>query len=243
MIETSEQDGVGVLTLARGPVNVLDLEVLTALPNALAAVEAPAVVITGAGRCFSAGVDLKRIVDGGPAYVAEFLPALSDALYALFTYPKPVVAAINGHALAGGCVLAAACDVRLMSSGTIGLTELAVGLPFPPVPLEIMRHVVGPVASRMVLVAGRLQAAEAVPIDLVDGLVSADELLPAAVRQARQLASVPADVYAFSKDQLRRPALERIAATRAMDDARTVAMWSTDRARDELRAVLANLGK
>lgn len=59
-------------------------------------------MLTGAGGCFSAGVDLKRIVDGGPPYVAEFLPALSTAVPALFDHPRPVVAAVNGHALAGG---------------------------------------------------------------------------------------------------------------------------------------------
>ena len=139
MIETSDENGVAVLRLAHGPVNALDLELLTALPRALDGVaDAPAVVLTGAGRCFSAGVDLKRIVEGGPEYVAEFLPALGRAALTLFTHPRPVVSAVNGHALAGGCVLAAAGDHRVMGAGTIGLTELAAGVPFPAVPLEIM---------------------------------------------------------------------------------------------------------
>ena len=155
MIETADRDGVAILTLNSGPVNALDLELLSAVPGSLAAVaESRAVVLTGSGRSFSAGVDLKRIVDGGPPYVGKFLPALSVALLALFEHPKPVVAAVNGHALAGGCVLAAACDIRLMSGGTIGLAELAAGVPFPTVPLEIMRHAVGPALDAMVLGAG-----------------------------------------------------------------------------------------
>lgn len=155
MIETADHGGIAVLTLANGPVNALDLEVLTAVPEVLDSVaDARAVVLTGAGRAFSAGVDLKRIVEGGPGYVERFLPALSSAVLALFGRPEPVVAAVNGHALAGGCVLAAACDVRLMSGGTIGLTELAAGVPFPTVPLEVMRHAVGPALDTMVLGAG-----------------------------------------------------------------------------------------
>jgi enoyl-CoA hydratase len=72
--------------------------------------------------------------------VHEFLPALSAAFMAIFDHPGPVLAAINGHAIAGGCVIAAACDVRLMSAGKIGLAELSVGVPFPPSAMEILRH-------------------------------------------------------------------------------------------------------
>src|SRR4051812_6094777 len=122
---------------------------------------AGAIVLTGAGRAFSAGVDLRRIVEGGVPYAEEFLPALSDAFLAVFDCPRPVVAAINGHALAGGCVIAAAADLRLMSGGTIGLTELLVGVQFPTVPLEIARHAFGPRAARLALTAEPYDADQA----------------------------------------------------------------------------------
>jgi enoyl-CoA hydratase len=118
MIETADYDGIVILTLNNGPVNALDLELLTAVPERLAAVaDSRAVVLTGSGRSFSAGVDLKRTVDGGLPYVEKFLSSLSLAMLTLFEHPKPVVAAVNGHALAGGCVLAAACDIRLGARG------------------------------------------------------------------------------------------------------------------------------
>lgn len=198
MIETADHDGIAILTLNHGPVNALDLELLTAVPETLAAVvDARAVVLTGSGRSFSAGVDLKRIADGGLRYVEKFLPALSLATLTLFEHPKPVVAAVNGHALAGGCVLAAACDIRLMSSGTIGLTELAAGVPFPTVPLEIMRHAVGPALDAMVLGAGRLAPDQATSIGLVHEIAEADQLLAAALRRADGLCAAPPDVYAL----------------------------------------------
>ena len=99
----------------------------------------------------------------------------------VFEHPKPVVAAVNGHALAGGCVLAAACDIRLMSGGTISLAELAAGVPFPTVPLEIMRHAVGPALDAMVLGAG-LTPDQAASIGLVHEVVGPDQLLGAALR-------------------------------------------------------------
>ena len=144
MLDVEQRSGVTVLRLRHGKVNALDVDLLRAITVAMR--EAPpdaAVVITGAGTAFSAGVDLKRIVDGGHSYVREFLPALSAAFMAVFDHPGPVVAAINGHAIAGGCVLAAACDLRLMSRGTIGLAELSVGVPFPPAAVEILRYAIG----------------------------------------------------------------------------------------------------
>lgn len=231
---------VAVLTLNHGPVNALDLELLTALPGALAGAGDAPVVLTGAGRCFSAGVDLKRIVDGGVPYVEQFLPALSTAALAVFDHPRPVVAAVNGHALAGGCVLAAACDVRLMSGGTIGLTELAAGVPFPTVPLEIMRHAVGAAVNRLVLTAVRLDAAEAHRIGLVDEVVT-DDLVGAAVSQAARLAVTPAVVYERAKRQLREPAHARIAARRDVDDPGVVALWGDPGTQEHLRGFLAAL--
>ena len=242
VIEHTDRDGIAVLTLQHGPVNVLDLELLTAIPEAVADVaDARAIVLTGSGRSFSAGVDLKRIVDGGPDYVAEFLPALNHALQTVFDHTKPVVAAVNGHALAGGCVLAAACDLRLMSAGTIGLVELAAGMPFPTVPLEIMRHAVGPALEQMVLGAGRLTPDRAAAIGLVHDTVDPDRLLPEALRRATELAAVPPDVYAIAKRQLRRPARERIAEGAPSDDPAVQTIWSSDHTNKILRDYLTSL--
>src|SRR3954447_20459695 len=135
MIEVSQQGRVAVATLQHGKVNALDVELLRAITATMRDLSsAGAIVLTGSGRAFSAGVDLRRIADGGPAYAEEFLPSLSEAFLAVFDCPRPVVAAINGHAIAGGCVFAAACDFRIMSAGTIGLTELLVGVQFPTTP-------------------------------------------------------------------------------------------------------------
>ena len=240
VIEVSEHGDVAVLTMARGPVNALDIVLLTAFPGALHEVAAAAaVVLTGAGRCFSAGVDLKRIVDGGPSYVDEFLPALSTAMLALFDHPRPVVAAVNGHALAGGCVLAAACDVRLMSGGTIGVTELAAGVPFPTVPMEIMRHAAGPATGRLVLTAAKLTRDEAYRIGLVDELT--DDLMTDALARAAALAVAPPEVYALAKKQLHAPAHERIAARREQDDPGVADLWRAPSTRERLAGFLSGL--
>jgi enoyl-CoA hydratase len=234
MLDVEQRSGVTVVRLRHGKVNALDLELLRALSAVMRDLDPNgAVVITGAGSAFSAGVDLNRIAAGGRPYIQEFLPALSDAFLAIFDHPGPVLAAINGHAIAGGCVIAAACDVRMMSQGTIGLAELSVGVPFPPAAMEIFRHAIGAAAGYLVLTAALLDASQARSIGLVHDVTGPEVLLDLAIDRAQQMAQVPAGVFAFSKRQLQQPARDRIAA-RSGDDEAVLAMWSSDRTRDAI---------
>ena len=240
MLDVEQRSGVRVLRLRHGKVNALDVDLLRAITVAMRdAGEGAAVVITGAGTAFSAGVDLQQIVDGGRSYGREFLPALSAAFLAVFDHPGPVVAAINGHAIAGGCVLAAACDLWLMSRGTIGLAELSVGVPFPPAAVEILRYAIGPAAARL-LTAALLDPSQARSAGLVHDLEDPGTPLEAAVGRAQKMAQTPAGVFSFSKRQLQQPARYRIAARRDEEQA-VLAMWSSDRTRDTIAAYLQAL--
>ena len=113
MIESTTKDGVAVLTMRHGKANALDTELCQALCGALddaVAGGAAAVVLTGAGPVFSAGVDLKRVTAGREGYVAAFLPELRRVFTRLAALELPVVAGVNGHAIAGGFILSAAAD-------------------------------------------------------------------------------------------------------------------------------------
>lgn len=229
MIDREQDGGVAVVRLDHGPVSAMDVELCESIAATFAALaEGPeqAIVLTGTGRAFSADVDLRRIVDGGVAYVEEFLPALSAAFRAAFTIGKPVVAAVNGHAIAGGCVLAACADAVLMAdgSGRIGVPEIKVGVPFPQVPLQVMIHAVGPqVARRLVMSAETHTPAAAQAFGLVDEVLAPDELLDRAVAVARAAAAeVPADTFAATKTTLRRPAVE---AMDRGDDPSVLEIW------------------
>ena len=163
MIEIARVGAVQVLTLSSGQVNAQDVELLDELTDAVReqqrSGEGP-LVITGAGRAFSAGVDLNRVVEGGAAYTDRLVPALSNAFNAVFEFPRPTVAAINGAAIAGGCVLACACDRRLISpTAQIGASEVRVGVAFPVAALEVMRYACGDHAEE-VLLGGRVYKAE-----------------------------------------------------------------------------------
>ncbi len=204
-------DGVSVVRLDRPPVNALDLDLVEDAAATISGLAGP-VVITGAGNCFSAGVDLRAVADGGREYTERFLDVMPSAFLAVFDYPGPVVAAINGHAIAGGCVVAMAADVRLMSAGKIGLTEVAVGVPFPVAALEVCRYAMGPSVSRAMLGAENIDAPTALERGWVDAVLPPDELLAAAIATARALGEHSPFAYAATKEQLHRHARAAIDA-------------------------------
>lgn len=241
MLETEDRDGVTVLRLRHGKVNALDLELLRAITAAMGDLDpAAAVVITGHGSAFSAGVDLKRVVEAGEDYVRAFLPALTEMFLAVFEHPGPTVAAVNGHAIAGGCVLVAGCDVRLMAGGRIGLAELTVGVPFPTSAIEIMRHAVGPAAGYLALTGRLLDADQARAIGLVHDVTAADGLLDAAVALAQTMARTPAEVYALTKRQLQQPARAAVDGHSADEEA-IEAGWRSPGTHAAIAAHLASL--
>jgi enoyl-CoA hydratase len=223
MIERELDDGILTLRLAHGKASAMDVELLHGLGRELDDLAgARALVLTGTGSIFSAGVDLFRIVDGGEAYVDRFLPLLSEFVRALFALPLPVVAAVNGHAIAGGGVMTLAADYRLMSDGMgrIGVPELLVGVPFPAAPLEVVRFAVSPDRVQRLIYTGRtMSAAEALAEGLVDEVVPADRLPARAREAAAQLAGLPPEVFRMTKQALRAQALARMDAAAEYDRA------------------------
>ncbi|MDT8915044.1 enoyl-CoA hydratase/isomerase family protein [Amycolatopsis sp. PS_44_ISF1] len=235
-IELELDAGIAVVTLDHGRGNTLDTATCRELVLQLAAAEAAgarAVVLTGAGSMFSAGVDLVGIDEGGAGYVSEFLPALSDAFLAVFGFPRPVVAALNGHAIAGGLVLAAACDHRVLTDGParLGVTELLVGAPFPIAALEILRCAYGTTPLPGLIYSGAAVPGEdALARGLVDEIAPAGEVLGRARELAARLAELPAEAFAHTKAQLHRPYHERIAENQPSDDEQVERMWRSEAA-------------
>jgi enoyl-CoA hydratase len=216
VLEVTHQADIAVLRISHGKANALDIELcrhITHRLEELGTSSAQAIVLTGRNEIFSAGVDLIRALEGGANYLRDFLPVLRKLFDVVFFYPKPVVAAINGHAIAGGCVLACAADQRVMArgSGRIGVTELLVGLPFPAIALEIMRVTAVPAFFREVIFgAGRYPAEAAAARGLVDTIVDPEGLLASAMEAAKSLASLSPAAFALTKSQTRQPVLDEM---------------------------------
>ena len=235
-MEVELADGVTTVRIDHPPVNAFDLGLVDDAVATVRSIEGP-IVLTGAGACFSAGVDLRAIIEGGAGYTDRFLAAISDAFLAVFDHPAPVVAAINGHAIAGGCVLAMAADIRLMSTGLIGLSEVEVGVPFPVAALEICRYAMGTSVTRAVLEANNIDVQSAAQRGWIDEVVAPEELMARAVGIARALGQHSPTAYAAMKVQLHRHAREAIDAGAELD-ANVKAIWCSDETRARMSAFL-----
>jgi enoyl-CoA hydratase len=232
VIEVVTIDGIAIVTLAHGKANALDIEFCDALAarfQELRRAETKAVVITGKGKIFSAGVDLKRLSKDGAAYIRKFLPALHNLYDVVFNYPKPVVAAVNGHAIAGGAVLACCADRRIMAreGGRIGVTELLVGVPFPALGFEIVRFAVPQRYLAEFTLGGATYASDAaLERGWVDEVVAPDALIRRAMDAAKTLAALSPPAFAQTKAQIRQAVTERLNRSGAVTDAAVTEIWA-----------------
>jgi enoyl-CoA hydratase len=244
MFDLTHRGRVAVLRMTHGKANAMDLEFCRALAAQVQTClqsQAGALVITGQGKMFSAGVDLPRLVAGGAAYAHEFLPVMNRAFETLFTFSKPLVVAVNGHAIAGGCVMACCGDYRIMARepGRIGIPELLVGVPFPVAPLEIVRFATPPQHVQALIYRGlTLAPDEALRHGLVDAVADPDRMLDEAVAIADSLAAVPFEAFHLTKRLLREPAIRRMREGGAIDAVIQDA-WAGNSVQDAVRDYVA----
>jgi enoyl-CoA hydratase len=229
--------GVRTLTLDRPPANALDDELLDALAAHLdeAALddEVRAVVLRGQGRFFCGGFDLRAPRREGDA-VDAMVTRYRESHRKLLGLTKPTIAAVQGHALAGGLVLALACDHRLAVEGDykIGLNETAIGAAFPGVAMEIVRLRLGNAAlTELLLGAEVLSATDLVRLGVVSRLTPAEQFDAEVVALADRVASYPREVYAHAKAELVGDALARLDAISIEQELATAALWTTPESR------------
>lgn len=245
MIDTVHHDGVAVLTMCHGKVNALDTELCHGLGDAIdeaAAAGARAIVLTGTGTVFSAGVDLRRVASGREPYLESFLPALRWMFEHVAACELPVVAAVNGHAIAGGFILAAAADWIVMAEGPgrVGVTELLVGVPFPAIAMELLRLRAGDVQARPLAYTGETVAAStALARHLVDEIVPAGQLIDRAAGVGRTLAG-EGRAFGVTKRQLRQQS-QASARALAVFDPEVDAIWKAPETLDRISGYLAAL--
>lgn len=211
----------------RGP-NTMTFESLRAFADDLAAHPDEPILLYGEGSAFSAGLDLKALGEGDPRAVTDEIERVVELL---FHHPAPTVAAVNGHAVAGGCLLVQACDLRVGTdepSIKIGMTGVALGITYPPVVMRILRHrLPRHTIERVILGAEKHDPRGALALGLLD------ELVPDAIAAGRErlaaLAAHPRHAYAEAKRALREGALEVDDAERAAFEAAAVKGWDPSR--------------
>lgn len=248
MIERNQYEGIHELRLARPPVNALNPELCRQLVEALAATVASGargIVLCGGSGAFSAGLDVPHLLTLDATGLRAAWQAFIDAARALAQSPVPVVAALNGHAPAGGCVLALCCDYRVMAQGDyrIGLNETQVGLVAPEGIQRLLRRVVGSHRAERLLVGGDMvDAQRAQAIGLVDELAPIDEVPQRGRAWLSQLLALPSRPMLATRGIARADVIDAL-RPELLELDRFVADWNDPDTQSALRALLARIGK
>jgi enoyl-CoA hydratase/carnithine racemase len=247
MLELQVRGPIHELRLARPPANALDPGLVSALRAAVEAAPergAGAIVISGRPGMFSAGLDVPALLELDRPAMSAFLRDFFGLMRALAASPIPLVAAITGHAPAGGAVISVFCDHRVMAEGgfRIGLNEVQVGLSLPAVIHVALERVVGVRQAERLATRGLMvEAAEAREIGLVDELVPLDAVVDRALGTARTLLALPPRAMARTREHCRRPLIESFDERQEATFARFVDEWFSDETQGAMRALAERL--
>jgi enoyl-CoA hydratase/carnithine racemase len=244
-VQVSHANGVGTIEIARGKVNALNDVVVHELQEAFDSTAADpdikAVVFTGKGKFFSFGWDVPEFLGWERPKFEDFLSAFTQLYRSIFTFPKPVVCAINGHAMAGGCMLTIACDERLMVHGKakLSLNEVTFGSAVPVGSTEMLTYWLGSEKSEYLLLSGVMLGPEqALTIGLVREVIPEESLLSRSEQRALELAKPDAAAYRMVKGMLRDPVAERMKAREPEFIVKFTDLWYSENTRRQLRGIV-----
>jgi enoyl-CoA hydratase len=236
---------VALIRMESGKVNAIGPEFVAGLSRLLDEAQgARAAVITGQGSTFSAGLDLPALIGLDRATMRVFIDRFTQLMLRLFELEIPLVAAVNGHAIAGGCVLALQADLRLAADrdARLGLNETQLGIGLPAVVLETLRCQVPPQSLALLALEGRLfSPREALQLGLVHEVVPEGELLEKALQRAQALAALPPEGVRQVKSALRRPVAEQVRRLDALESESWVQSWLAPESQSRLRSAVARL--
>jgi len=247
MLERTEHGEILELRLARPPANALDAALIAALGEAIEAAPAAgarALVLSGRPGMFSGGLDVPSLLTLDRAGMEQTLRDFFRLMRALAASPIPTVAAITGHAPAGGAVLSIFCDARIMAEGDfrIGLNEVQVGLSLPQVIHTALARVVGERQAERLGVGGLLvPAGEALRIGLVDELVPVEGVVERALERCRDFLKLPPRAMATTRSLCRAGLVEAFDRQQGTTFERFVDDWFGDETQGAMRALVARL--
>jgi 3,2-trans-enoyl-CoA isomerase len=240
----SKDDNVATLTLSRGKVNALNESAIDQIKSSLIELEndetVKAVILTGQGNFFSFGFDIPEFLSYSKDSFTKFLTKFTDLYTYMFLFPKPVVAALNGHTMAGGCMLATTCDYRIMVSGKakIALNEISFGSSLLAGSVEMLKYCVGQKNAQSILYGGSLYSAEeASLLGLIDKISSQDTLMEDAEKAAHDLAGKDSTAFRSVKGILRKPVAEEMVRKEKEVIREFVDIWYSEKTWNNLKGI------
>ncbi len=243
-VDLTLEQGIAKVTLQHGKVNALNEPMVDELQGIFddlkTNLQVRAVVVTGAGKFFSFGFDIPGLLGYSQAEFDVFIKKFCQLYAMMFTYPKPLVAALNGHTIAGGCALAITCDYRLMVSGKakISLNEITLGVPVLAGMAAMLTYWVGDRAAQAILFRGAMYSAEAArEMGLVDQVAAEAELIAAAHQVAAEFAQKDAAAFAGMKRVLRQPVVEAWQKQESESRRQFLDLWYSPATREKLEQI------
>lgn len=245
-IEAATEDGVRILKLNRGVTNPLNGKVVEELGRHIREVkvnkEITALVIASANdKFFSLGFDIPELYPKEPQGFKDFFTSFNQLCLDLYILPKPTVAALNGHTIAGGFILASCCDYRFMSQGKkfCALNEINLGVPVPYLSDLILRQLVGDRKATEMLYFGKMIPAEkALQMGIVDALFPPEALLPESLAKVRELGNLPSEAFGAIKANRTGEVAEKIRLRLEEDIQIFLKFWYNDEARGRLKEAM-----
>ena len=243
-VRVSKDEGIATLTLTRGKVNALNEPLVEELEGCFENLEkdktVKSVILTGKGKFFSFGFDIPEFMSYSKDAFIKYVKKFTNLYTYMFMFSKPIIAALNGHTIAGGCMLATACDYRIMVSrkAKISLNEISFGSSVFAGSVEMLKFCVGQKNAELILYSGTLYSAdEALKLGLIDQVSSEDNFTDEVRKIADDFAQK--DIVAFSsiKGLLRKPIAERM-VKREKDSIREfIDIWYSEKTWQHLKEI------
>jgi enoyl-CoA hydratase len=246
-VTLKREGGIGIVRLEREHGNAINDALVESLVAVLAEAESdPAiagVLLTAGGKIFCPGLDLQELSALDREGMERFMRRFSAAVLTLYTFPKPVVAALHGHALAGGCVLALCADWRILRRGAVtGLNEVKVGVPLPfGVALIVREAVPKPKITQVALLGRNFSDEAALAAGLADEIVEAEDIEAASRARLDEFVSKDAFAFAVTKRYLRSGVVERMRATNRLLIPEWLDGWFSAGTTARIAAIVAEL--
>ena len=246
-VQLKNEEGITVVTLQKGKVNQINEKVAEELTETFESLagddSAGAIVLTGNGKFFSFGLEVPELYHYSKEDFERFLIKFTNLYNVIFNHPKPVIAAVNGHAVAGGCMLAIACDYRIMTIGKakISLNEVTFGSSVFAGSTEILKHVTGNRNAEEILFSGLMYTAEqAKQLGLVDEVIAEEEFSTRLMSLAKEFKAKDAVAYTSLKKLLRQDILEKIDNYEMDSIKEFINIWYSESTRAQLKKIVIN---
>jgi enoyl-CoA hydratase/carnithine racemase len=243
-MHVSKDGEIATATLSRGKVNALNEPMVEQLTKSFEDLaidnEVKSIIFTGSGKFFSFGFDVPEFLSYPKDDFVRYLEKFTNLYTDVFLFPKPIVAALNGHTIAGGCMLATACDFRLMVTGKarISLNEITFNSAVLAGSVEMLRYCVGSGNAQSILYSGAMYSAEqAFELGLVDQVSSEDALAEDARKVAQELAQKDSSAFRCTKHLLRKPVAEQMIRREKDAILEFVDIWYSEQTWENLKAI------